>query len=298
MKLKIYILKKHHLIWSAIVLAIIIVSAILFITIRTTQTFNFFNLPNSYKADINNDGKIDTVMVKVDDVTHKYTVNVVCSDENGYILEPDSVIKSFGDSTNNSPINVTFNDISGDGNQEIFIQSSDSTGPILNVFKYTSNNIERIVSGRYFMYGVINNPVDETRVLVLCSEINNKIQFSYLKTDSGNVSAYLPKQSMNLGSNTLSSIVNFIEKQDVEAVSMNLDEKMQSDLVQGNIVDGIIKDVTYSNYDIPSDCTYILRTNSVKDNSQQLSKLQIKLSLQKYDALNPIYTVASIEKIK
>ena len=298
MKLKIYIFKKQQLIWSAVVLAIIIVSAILFITIRATQTFNFFNLPNSYKADINNDGKIDTVIVKVDDLTKKYNINVVCSDENGYKLEPDTVIKNFGYSTTKSPINVTFNDINGDGNQEIFIQSSDSNGPILHVFKYTSNNIEKIVSGRYFMYGVVNDPVDQTRMLVLGSERNNKIQFSYLKSDSNNISAYLPKQSMNLGGSNLSSIVNYIEKKDVEAISMNLNQKMQSNLVKGNLIDGIIKDVKFSNYDIPSECTYVLRTSSLNNNSEQLSKLEIKLALQKYDSLNPIYSVTSIEKVK
>lgn len=297
MKLKIYVLKKQQLIWSAIVLAIIIVSVILFITIRTTQTFNFFNLPNSYKADINNDGIIDTVMVKVDEITKAYTINVVCSDGSGYTLEPDPVIKNFGYNTSTSPINITFNDMYGDGKQEIFVQAADKTGPILSVFRYTSNNIERIASGRYFMYGVVNNPVDESNLLVLCSEKNNKVRFNYLKSDGNNISAYTPNASLNLGRETLASLVNFIEKQDVEAISMSIDEKMQANLENSNLVDGILKDIKYTNYDIPSECTYLLRTASVNDNKDELSKLQIKLSLKKYDSSNPEYSVVSIQKV-
>jgi hypothetical protein len=296
MKLKIYILKKKQLIWAAAILAIIVVSAILIISIKATQTFNFLTLPNSFKADINNDGKIDTVIAKVDDKTKKYSINVVCSDDKGYVLEPDPVIKSFGDSLGNAPINITFKDINGDGKEEIFIQSSDKHGPILHVFKYTTNKIERIASGRYSMYGMINNPNNGDNMLVLLSSENNKIKLTYLKSDLDGLTPCILNDSMNLGTNTISSVVNFIEQKDIETINLDIDKQMESKLLKGTLVDGILNDVEFVDNNIPSQCTYLLRVVSDDKGEPQYTKYKIMLSLNDSETANPSYTICDIQK--
>lgn len=298
MKLKIYVVKKQKIIWAAVILAIIIISAILIITIKTTQTFNFLNLSNSYKADINNDGKIDSVIAKVNSKTQEYTINVICSDENGYNLEPDPVIKSFGYNTSKSPINITFNDINNDGSQEIFLQSSDTSGPILHVFKYTQNKIERIASGRYSMYGLIKDPSDDSQVLVLCSKNNSDIHLTYLKATSDKLTPYVAQESLTLGTNALSTVINYIEQKDISAFNLNIDSKIESKLTEGTLIDGIIKSTKYSLYDIPSECTYILRTDSSNNGESQVINYKIILSLSKYDPINPKYNILSIDKVK
>jgi hypothetical protein len=297
MKLKIYILKKKQLIWTAIILALLIVSAILVISIKASQTINFLTLPNSFKADINNDGKVDTIIAKVDDKTKKYSINVICSDDTGYILEPDPVIKCFGDTTGNVPINITFKDINNDGNEEIFIQASDNRGPILHIFKYAHNKIERIASGRYSMYGLINNPNSGQNMLVLLSENNNNIKLTYFNSDSEALTPCISNPSMNLGINTISSVVNFIETQDVQAVNLNIDKKLEAKLLRGTLIDGIISDVAFENYAFPSQCTYTLRTSSPDNVSPKSAEYKILLTLNDDASTNPSYSISDIQKI-
>lgn len=296
MKLKIYVLRKKQLIWAAVILGIIVVSAILVISIRATQTMNFLSLPNSYKADINNDGKVDTVIAKIDD-KNKYSINVICSDESGYVLEPDPVIKCFGDASEKTPVNITFKDIFGDGNEEIFIQSSDSHGPILHVFKYSNNKIERIASGRYSMYGVVHDENNNSNLLVLLSDQNNKVKLTYLKAATGDLTPCISDETMNLGINTISSVVNFIEQKDVEAVNLNIDKAMESKLVKGTLIDGIINDVEFNNYDIPSKCTYLLRTASTANGEPKYSNYKITLSLNEEDETIPNYSISDIQQV-
>jgi hypothetical protein len=296
MKLKIYILKKKQLIWTAIILTLLIVSAIIVISIKATQTINFLTLPNSFKADINNDGKIDTIIAKIDDATKKYSINVICSDDNGYVLEPDPVIKGFGDTNGNVPINITFKDINNDGNEEIFIQSSDNKGPILHVYKYAHNTIERIASGRYSMYGLVNNPNNGENMLVLLSDHNNNIKLTYFKSDYDALTPCISNKVMNLGINTISSVVSFIEKQDVQAVNLNIDKKLESKLLKGTLIDGIISDVTFENYDFPSQCTYTLRTASIDNSKPKCAEYKILLSLNEDVSTGPSYSISDIQK--
>lgn len=295
MKLKIYILKKKQLIWAALVIAIIIVSAIIVISIRATQTINFLSLPNSFKADINNDGKVDTVLAKLDEATHQYTISVVCSDETGYNLEPDPVIKSFGDSK--TPINITFKDINGDGKEEIFIQSSDEHGPILSVYKYTMNKIDRIASGRYSMYGLIKNSNDNSNMLVLLSNQNEKIKLTYLNSSSDNLIPCISNANMNLGASTISSVINYIEQRDVEAINLDISTDIKSKLQKGTLMDGIISDVAVNSNELPSQCTYIIRTSSDDSNNPAYSKYKISLALNNNSLSDQSYTIEDITKI-
>jgi hypothetical protein len=295
--LKIYILKKKQLIWAAIVLAIIIVSAIIVISIRATQTINFLSMPNSFKADVNNDGKVDTVIAKLDETTNKYSINVVCSDDTGYVLEPDPVIKSFGDNISKTPINITFKDINGDDKEEIFIQSSDEQGPILHIYKYTRNKIVRIASGRYSMYGLINNTNNDNNMLVLLSNLNGKMKLTYLNSNSDGLIPCVSKVEMNLGINAISSVINFIEQRDVETINLNSSKNIKSTLLKGTLIDGILNDVTISDNKLPELCTYVIRTTSDNSNSSENSTYRISLMLSNSSISNQSYSVENISKI-
>lgn len=298
MKLKIYVLKKKQLIWTAVVLAIVIISIILFISIRATQTMSFLTLPNSYKADINNDGKIDTVITKVDDKTKLYSINVICSDDTNYNLEPDPVIKSFGNTKGKAPINITFKDVNRDGKEEIFIQASDEHGPIINIYKYTSHNIERIASGRYSMYGLINDPYKENNILVLTTQHNNTINPTYLEASNEKLSPCKSDETMNLGVGTISDVVNLIQQKDVATGNFDIATSFKSELLHGTMLDGIINNVKFSTDNIPVECTYLLRTVSNDTGKKLYTNYKITLALKNSDASTPSYEVYSVKKLK
>jgi hypothetical protein len=66
-----------------------------------------------------------------------------------------------------------------DKNAEIVLQSSDGKGPILHIFSYKENKIERLTAGRYSTYGLVKNPKDLNQTLILGTMTNNKLQLSY-----------------------------------------------------------------------------------------------------------------------
>jgi hypothetical protein len=298
MNLKIYILKKKQLVWSAIIFAVIIAAIIIFVSIRAAQTMNFLTIPNSYKADINNDGKVDSIIVKTDSPTKDYVVNVICSDENGYELEPDSVIKTLGKVSETTPINITFKDIDSDKQEEIFIQASDKNGPILHVYKYKNGNIERLASGRYFMYGHISNTNNKSDILVLASRKDNTMKYSYLKSDGNGLIPYSADSSLNLGIDKISSLLNTVENTTSKPVNLNLDQQANAKSVKGVMLDGIISNIELTDYDTPSKCTYTIRTTPDKKDSQLIQKYKIQLSMNNVDASNPEYSITDIEEIK
>lgn len=297
MKLKIYVLKKRQLIWTAVVLAIVIISIILFISIRATHTISFLNLPNSYKADINNDGKIDTVVTKVDDKTKLYSVSVICSDDTNYNLEPDPVIKSFGNTKGKAPINITFKDVNRDGKEEIFVQASDEHGPIINIFKYTSKNIERIASGRYSMYGIINDPYRENNVLVLTAQHNNIINPTYLEANNEKLSPCKYDETMNLGVGTITDVINLIQEKDVATGNFNIANSFKAELLRGTLLDGIINNVKFSTDNIPVECTYLLRTVSNDTGKKLYTNYKITLALKNSDDSSPTYEINAVKKM-
>lgn len=298
MKLKVYIIKKQQLIWAAIILAILIISAIVIISLRSKQTISILNSTNTIQADIDGNGKTDdSVVFKADEITGEYSVDVITSDGNGYALEADPVIKTLGYYTSWWPVNVFVNDINRDGNAEIVLQSSDKNGPILHIFRYTPEKIERLASGRYSIFGTLKPPTEKNDIIVLGSKKSSGISLTYLQTKGGKLLPYVAPTSLVLGKDTFASMLNYIEKEDVEAASINMENKLVSKLPKGEFLDCSLADIKYTKYNIPSECTYILRTGIGMDDSKISEYYKIKLSLMKYDETSPEYRITRVDKI-
>lgn len=298
MKLRIYILKKQQLIWAAVILAAIIISLILVITFKTKNTVNTISSKNTIrKYDVNNDGKRDSIEINIDEKTKKYMIDVISSDGNGYTLEPDPSIKSLGCFNSAWPMSITVKDINDDNSVEIILQASDKNGPILHVFEYNNGRMERIASGRYSIFGTLKDPSFNGTLAVLGYKKGSSIQFRFLGTSDGRYIPVVSTPSMTLGNNILSSVITYIEKKDVEAMSLNIQDKYANAILKGNFLDAKLTDVKYTKYSIPTYCTYVLRTN-VQNSSNEVISYKVKLSLSKFDAENPEYKIADLTEIK
>lgn len=288
MKLKIYVLKKKQLYLTAIILGILIISIILVISIKTSSTLSLLTIPNSYKADINNDGKPDTLVVKENDTTKDYMLNVVCSDNSEYSLEPDPIIHSFGNSNTNIPLKITFMDINKDNSDEIFVQGSDSKGPILNVFEYQNHNVSRIASGRYSFYGLLSNNNNSANTLVLESRQSGKLRSTYLVCEPSGMTVSTEKFSSDLGMKALAPVLSYIEKPDLESANIGIDSSKLSVLSRGKILDGVITNVSYNTDNTPSEFSYNVRValadnTTAKIENYKIEVISYKNNLQKND---------------
>lgn len=298
MKLKVYILKKQQLIWAAIILAILIISAIVIISLRAKQTISILNSENTIHADIDGNGKTDdAVIFKADESTGEYSVDIITNDGQGYTLEADPVIKTLGYYTSWWPVNVFVDDINRDGSAEIVLQSSDKSGPILHIFRYNQEKIERLASGRYSFFGTLKPPTEKNDIIVLGSKKNNGISLTYLQTKGGKLLPYVAPTSLILGKDTFASLLNFMEKEDVEAASINMENKLASKLPKGEFLDCSLADIKYTKYNIPSECTYILRAGIGYEESKVAEFFKVKMTLMKYDEVSPEYRITHVDKI-
>jgi hypothetical protein len=294
MKLKVYIIKKQQLIWAAVILAIIMIAAILVITLRTKQTISTIGSTRTIKADITNDGKMDSIVVSSDEKTGKYSVDVVASDGHGYALEPDPVIKTLGYNASWWPLNVSVKDINNDKSPEVILQSADGNGPILHIYRFANGKMERLASGRYSIFGTLKNSENKTGIIVLGSKKGNAINFTYLTTKSGKLVPHVTPTSMTLGKDTLSSLVSYIEKKDVEAANVNMESKLAPTISKGDFLDATLVDVKFKKYDIPVECIYNIRTNT-DSGDKELVSYRVKLSLTKYDTKKPEYRITDVD---
>lgn len=298
MKLKVYILKKQQLIWAAIILAILIISAIVIISLRSKQTISILNSENTIQADIDGNGRTDdSVVFKADESTGEYSVEIITSDGSGYTLEADPVIKTLGYYTSWWPVSILVNDINRDGSAEIVLQSSDKNGPILHIFRYNSEKIERLASGRYSFFGTLKPPTEKNDIIVLGSKRTNGISLTYLQTKGGKLLPYVASTSLILGKDTFASMLNFMEKEDVEAASINMEENLISKLPKGEFLDCSLTDIKYTKYNIPSECTYILRAGIGSDTSKTAESYKVKMTLMKFDEASPEYRITRVDKI-
>ncbi|SEG12174.1 hypothetical protein SAMN05660865_01797 [Caloramator fervidus] len=295
MKLKIYVVKKQQIIWGLIILAAIILAAIVLIFMKTKQTINTFNQPNTYYTDLNNNGKTDCILVTTNEKTGEYNVSVRLDEKKTLGLEPDTTIKTLGFFNKNWPMNINFVDIDKDKNLEIILQASDSKGPILHVYKLKDQQIAKLLSGRYSIFGLINTK-DFEPVLVIGNKTKDDIRFNYLTFNSTGPIPYIMPTSMNLGKNSINSLLGYIETQEVEAANIN--QKHLDIISKGKFLDGTISEIRYDKYDVPTQCTYLIRTLEETPIGNENSIYKVTLGLTKYDSRNPQYKILSIIKIK
>ncbi|TDT61145.1 hypothetical protein [Fonticella tunisiensis] len=296
MKLRIYIIKKQQLIWTAIILAIVIIAAILLISLKTKDTMNVINKTKSQKVDINNDGKMDTIITKIDEKTKEYSVDIIMKDGRSYSLVPDDKeIPTFGFYSDEWPMIVEARDINSDNKPEIILQSSDSNGPLLHVYKYENDKISRIFSGRYSIFGNIKNPVDNSDIIILGSKEKDSIKYTYYNSRFNLIT---PASSLTLGREALASFIDFVEAKDQTAFKSNVDDKYLSKVLKGTFLDSKLREVKYTKYTIPSQCTYFVRTNISNGNEKDIGMYLVTMNLTKFDNKSPEYTITNISRTK
>lgn len=299
MKLKVLVLKKKQLIWAGIIFLLIVISAILLIRLGSRETVNTNSSTMTFSdIDIDNDGKPDSIVIKPDDKTMEYNVDIITSNGETLLLESDPSIKTLGYYSEHWPINVVVKDLNKDGIKELVIQSSDEKGPILHIFKYSNEKMERISSGRYSFFGTIKMPKDKENIIMLGAKRDDTLTLSYLQSKNGKFYPYTPTTSLTMGKDALNDLITFIEKKEVEAFNVNIDSKMASVLSKGIFLDGIIEDVKFSSKNIPTECIYTLRTASRNEETLTPITYKLKLSLTKYDNTNPEYRVSNIQVAK
>lgn len=297
MKFKVYIVKKQQLIWAAVILIIAILLAIVLVKLKSRQTFCIMDSPKTYHIDVDGDGKNDSIVVNIDSIGTGYTVDVITGEGKGYALEPDPVIKTLGNNTKWWPLNILAEDVNGDGISDIVLQSGDEKGPILHIYKCSLEGIERIASGRYSIFGSLKHPSENSRIVVLGNKTEEKIHFTFLQGKSGSLSPYT-STPLAMGKETLSSLITFIEKEDVETSTVNAEGKYVSRISKGQFLDGSFTEVKFTKYDIPTELTYILRTSTIIDEEQIGEFYKIKMLLTKYDESSPEYKITNISKLK
>lgn len=299
MKLKVYIFKKKQLITAAIILVLLIIAAILIISYKTRQTLNTIDTTkNTIYADINNDGKNDSIIVNTDKKSGKYVVDIISSDGNGYSLEPDPVINSLGYFSSWWPLKVTISDINNDKISELILQSSDKKGPIIHIFECINGKVERLASGRYSIFGTIKSPEDNTTLIVFGNNKNSTIDFKFMTTKFGKLSPQITPTAFTLGKQTLYSLINFIQKEEVETCNVNIENKLISKIAKGTFLDARLLEAKYSKYNIPSECIYVIRTANSEKGELQGVTYKARFTLTKYDSKNPEYRITQLDIVK
>ncbi len=297
MKLKVLVLKKQQLIWAVVIVAVIIASILLFINLRKNDSSRTTSSQNRYSADLNNDGKDDSIVLYTDEETGKYTVNVVLSNGKGFTLEPDPTIKSLGYNKEWWSMSVSIKDVNKDNVDEVILQSGDDLGPILHIFKYDSatDTMKRITSGRYSMFGTLKEPSKDHPVIVLGYKVGEEIKLTYLDASGGKLAPYSSSSSLTLGKDAIASVLTLVENEDVEASTINIDSKYASKLVKGEYLDCSLYEAKYTKYEVPSECTYIMRTAVTYNELKECMTYKIKMTLNSYKDKVPVYSISSVE---
>ncbi|CDF57776.1 FG-GAP repeat domain-containing protein [Thermobrachium celere] len=300
MKLRIYVIKKKHLIWAAIILAIIIIAAVIIATRRSTnETLNHIGSQYTIKDDINNDGKIDSIVINVDEKTKEYNLSVAMSDGKGYIIEADKTIKTLGYYSPDWPMHVTVDDIDKDKVKEIIIQSKDKTGPILSIFRFNNDKFEKMASGRYQVYGLIKHPASSNNFVVLGSRNNSSMNFNLFIAKEGKLTPVLSTlNNLSLGKDTIASFIEYVEKKEVEAFNQIIDNKLTSTIQNGNFEDAKITDIKYNKDGMPTDITYLVRTSVQSNSGNEALVYKVQMSLSKVEDKLPKYTITDLNIIK
>lgn len=297
MKLKVLVLKKQQLIWILSVVAALIIIALIIIGIKSKDTLgsNIIGLQNTYTADIDNDSRDDTIVINTDEETSQYSINVTLGNGKTYSLEPDPSIGTLGYMKDWWRMNVAVKDVDGVKGDEIIVQSSDDNGPILNVFRFNKGNIERLTSGRYSMIGTLKNPNDNSNIIVLGNNKGLNMDYTYLTTENGKLRPYFTKIPLNIGKESLDTVINCIEKNEVAASSMNVQSKYTSRIEKGKYLDCSLYSAKYTSHEYPTECIYIVRgAVNEGDNTNKPIVYKVKMLLKDSGNAYPMYDISDI----
>ncbi|KMT23150.1 hypothetical protein [Clostridium cylindrosporum] len=291
MKLKVYILKKKHIILTLSIAFILILSLILLISFKSKETIKNVNPVQTVHADVDGDKKLDTLYISTNK-DNNYTVNVQTKKGDGFNLEPDPLLKTLGYNDKSWPMSIECKDINNDNAQEIIIQSSDKSESIIHVYTYSKQNKEfiRLISGKYNVFAsAIHNG---TPIIMLGKKLKTDIDFSYYTLNNDTLSTY-NLDYISLGKNTLNSLASFISEDNIEVISS--DSNLLTNLEKGELLDALLLNVKYKN-NIPSECTYQIRTMPYGENSK-INLYEVKMNSVSYKDNNIQYKIKNIKSL-
>lgn len=299
MKLKIYVIKRKQLIWAAVIIVAVIIAAIIVATRGTNETINNIGLNYTIKDDIDNDGKIDSIIIDVDSMTNEYSASVAMSDGRGYIIEADKSLQTLGYYSPDWPMYVNTDDIDGDGIKEVIMQSKDKKGAIMTIYKYTGEKFEKMASGRYQVYGLIKHPASSNNMLLLGSKNSSGMQYNLFIAKSGRLTPVLTTlNNLTLGKDTMASFIDYVEEKEVAAFNQIMENKLTSSIKSGSFADAKISEIKYNKDGIPSEITYLVRTSTNSTENNESLVYRLKMSLSKVEDKSPKYVITDLNIVK
>lgn len=256
MKLKVLFLRRKILIYSAIIIAAILI--IISVLARIKASENTFNAEDdkSYKTDLTGDGEKDVLNIKV--LNKKYYLSVD-SGEDSFQLSPVKNGESAGDFIKEWPLCIVLEDINRDKIPEIFSQGQQKNKPYLNIFKFNGSGFENIMSSNSSILGLLDISNNKTVKLLSGKIINNKISLkNYIMVNNKLQEFDYNYKENYIGKDTVLTFIRYIEslpygekdKPDIFSSSLSTDigniGKLSGQSSNFKFQDGFFKDIKSS----------------------------------------------------
>ncbi len=288
MKLKVYILKKSQIITALIISFILLLSIILLITFKSKETIKNVTPVKTVYCDVDGDKKLDTLYIQ-SNLKNDYNITLKTKKGDGFTLEPDPLLKTFGENIKSWPLYIECKDINNDNKQEIIIQGSKDNKPILHIYSYNAkeNKLNTITSGEYNVFAsTIHNNIP----IIMLGKSGEEIETFYY---TYNETLEKSNENLNLASQTLNSLSTFINEDEIEVI--NTTPSILSNIEKGNFLDAVLIDVKYKD-NIPFEILYQVRTLSYGDDTSP-NLYEVKMSPISYKNYNLDYKITNITKI-
>ncbi|WP_216457554.1 FG-GAP repeat domain-containing protein [Clostridium simiarum] len=209
MKLRVFFLKKKHLLYFLIVATFFIIVLSLFnLKRRSAPTFMSIKDSKSIKADFNGDGEEDLLYINID--KNKYYLQVNTKNDS-YFLEPEKKLNTMGELYHHWPLRINFTDISRDKIPEIFIQSSQNNLPIQHVFLWDNKQFKDIYCSNNNVMGFLDSENNKTPKYISGNIKNGNIAMSYNILIGKEFKNYSYDSSKFPGKDIILNFIHYIE---------------------------------------------------------------------------------------
>lgn len=288
MKLRVFFLRKKRLIYGIIIISVILI--VISVIARIKGSENVFNVDEdkSYKVDLTGDGEKDVLNIKI--LNKKYYLSVD-SGENSFQLSPVKNGESAGDYLKEWPLNIIMEDINRDRIPEIFSQGQLKNKPYLNIFKFSNNEFENILSSNSSILGLLDTSNNKTVKLLSGKITNNKISLkNYIMINNKLQEFDYDYKENYIGKDTVLTFIKYIEslpygekeKPDIFSESLSTDigniGKLSSESSKFKFQDGFFKDIKSDKNGIISEAEWRLNFSGTDKNNQRNNySINIKL---------------------
>lgn len=295
LKLRVLFLRKKYIYYFILILTVC--TFFIISHLSTNNSFSTFFSINSnekpIKADLTGDGEEDFLYITTN--KNKYSIQVNTQKESLY-LEPNSMLKTFGDYSLSWPIRVKLLDVSRDKIPEIFVQASQNNNPIQHVFIYNNGKFEDILCTNNNILGFIDCTSNRTPKIISGNLQQNNLTLSnYILVKNQLNKYHYSAPNTFMGKDTIMYFINFIttlSQNYVQPSSEIFDPKISSlslisslPYLGSNFVfqDAVFADIKSNKNGEPTQIQWILnfRGNDIKTN--ELKNFTIKLNLKAFD---------------